>query len=931
MKPKLQLARRFLLVLLGVAILLPSLTLSAPTASAQAANCAGADTFYQIIAGDQAGWNPQYETYESFLRKSLKGSGANFPPACADQYVDKIKASGELAKMEEKARGGAEEANRKGDEVIYGAQRKALENLNSIDDVKKAFNITGDTLDFQLKANYIPRGNTDRRFFKFGPENRAQGSPYVVWTKKDNQTSEDFKGGEVRFVLSTVAWFNKEDQGERGVDDITNPFNERGGAYVFRNEYNPSIAVVLFSKTGGIFVSGDEDFMMFLSSQGCEDAIMKDKRIVKAMFQNNPNLYGKGRGTEFPSDINDKDAQEIFKAYNIDKKNEMEFCEVSSSPFATALRNAQKKLKAFVDSFFTKFRQWTLDVVNIGDMTKNPGLVNAWKTMRDFVNLIFVLILAVIALSNILRIDTDRYGIRALLPRLIFGVIAVNFSFLFMQVLVNAAYILSQPFMKQAVEIIKNPPASGSLIDPTGDFGQFILTIFLVFAAVLALVILLFFFMIRILMIWLLTALSPFVFLFMILPSTRSLARSWWENAVKWVFMAPISFIILYIAASLLTGTKESNDINGPDFILKLGFFVGASIAAVMIPYRLGGEVMGRASNIGKKGGKMFGGQIAKRAGLQAAYEQRKHAAEERRAARGANINMGIENAKGILSAPASPIKAARAAKEGWKDEESGRIAGALGGAASAGRLGKKGRVRAQLVQDSLEQEEARKYASTFNQSELENMQNALPEGSKLRRTIELALELRTGKHELRQQAERAANELPHTLELPPALVDQSFGALDERSAKQRFNPALMAGVVNASQGRRWDEDSQQFVNDVPSEHQETAQRILQSLSPAAVRGLVETGNPAYVHALHHALNNGQLSTATSSNPDVLSVLDSGHVRAQAAATTDPKERVRLNARAQQIDDSINAADLHVGHSAPLPAGQEHREQYRVT
>lgn len=68
-----------------------------------------------------------------------------------------------------------------------------------------------------------------------------------------------------------------------------------------------------------------------------------------------------------------------------------------------------------------------------------------WVTIRDWVNMLFVLGLVVIALYNVLGVagDGSNYALKAILPKLVIGLVAVNFSFLAGKVLLDATAVVT--------------------------------------------------------------------------------------------------------------------------------------------------------------------------------------------------------------------------------------------------------------------------------------------------------------------------------------------------------------------------------------------------------------------------------------------------------------------------------------------------------
>lgn len=72
-------------------------------------------------------------------------------------------------------------------------------------------------------------------------------------------------------------------------------------------------------------------------------------------------------------------------------------------------------------------------------------LRSVWVPIRNIVNIFFVLALVGIALYNILGIGEEggNYALKSVLPKLIVGIIAVNFSFLGMKVMIDAVNVLT--------------------------------------------------------------------------------------------------------------------------------------------------------------------------------------------------------------------------------------------------------------------------------------------------------------------------------------------------------------------------------------------------------------------------------------------------------------------------------------------------------
>ena len=294
-------------------------------------------------------------------------------------------------------------------------------------------------------------------------------------------------------------------------------------------------------------------------------------------------------------------------------------------------------LRSAVGAFIGLVTDALTEVIRLNNLSSYGAVTDVWKVVRDLANILFILALSAIAFSTMLRINTDKYSIRALLPRLVFAIIAVNFSLLFVTVIVNTATVLSQPFMSGFHKIGSVNP--GSDVDSftagaTNPGTELILLIAaLVTAVVLLILVLLFIF--RVMMLWVLAAVAPLAILFSVLPFSRSLASMWLKQLLKWAYLAPIAIFILWLGVKFLNTTDSLSN----EFV-QMGVFIGAVIAAVMVPLRLGGEIMQRAVQGSKSLGKKLPG--VRTAG--AYLEQRKGNQEQGAKLRAAAIQGGISS-----------------------------------------------------------------------------------------------------------------------------------------------------------------------------------------------------------------------------------------------------------------------------------------------
>ncbi|MBR3204382.1 hypothetical protein IKF81_01735 [Candidatus Saccharibacteria bacterium] len=98
---------------------------------------------------------------------------------------------------------------------------------------------------------------------------------------------------------------------------------------------------------------------------------------------------------------------------------------------------------------FAKAITWIYDnvispslVIRTSLLDTNSGTYGAWSTFRDIANIIFVIFLLIVILSQITGYGIDNYGIKKSLPKLIAAVILVNLSYFICQAAVDISNIL---------------------------------------------------------------------------------------------------------------------------------------------------------------------------------------------------------------------------------------------------------------------------------------------------------------------------------------------------------------------------------------------------------------------------------------------------------------------------------------------------------
>lgn len=225
---------------------------------------------------------------------------------------------------------------------------------------------------------------------------------------------------------------------------------------------------------------------------------------------------------------------------------------------------------------------------NLVDITASSFVRIGWGIVRDIANLFFIFILLWIALATIF--DIAGYGAKDLLRQLIIAALLINFSLAIGGFIINFTNTLGRSFLNATAKggctaqtglacgvsdkllaftylqnlttqsfNIANSRSGGLQATALegivkGDQPSITNAIYQALWLIIIIPILSFiffaaaiFFLARYLMLSVLLVLAPIVFLFMILPDTRSHWNKWWNSLLQWSFFAPVFLFFLFL------------------------------------------------------------------------------------------------------------------------------------------------------------------------------------------------------------------------------------------------------------------------------------------------------------------------------------------------------------------------------------------------
>lgn len=210
-----------------------------------------------------------------------------------------------------------------------------------------------------------------------------------------------------------------------------------------------------------------------------------------------------------------------------------------------------------------------VQVAQYNDFINAEVVTIGWRIIRDVANMLFILVLLVIAFGTVFRIQQYRY--QALLRQLIIMAVLINFSktitgfFIdFSQVLmltfVNAFADTAAGNLTTALGLDKilaiDTSVVGDQISNLSVAGTLFVGLVMIVVTTIVTGIYVVIFLARIIFLWILTVLSPLAYLFSTFPATKSYSSQWWRMFWQYAMVGPVLAFFLWLT---LTVTAAGN------------------------------------------------------------------------------------------------------------------------------------------------------------------------------------------------------------------------------------------------------------------------------------------------------------------------------------------------------------------------------------
>lgn len=245
----------------------------------------------------------------------------------------------------------------------------------------------------------------------------------------------------------------------------------------------------------------------------------------------------------------------------------------------------------------------------INSNSPDSGAYGAWNIFRNLANVILIIIMLLVVLSQLTGYGISNYGIKKMLPRLVVLAILINLSYVACQLLVDVSNILGSSLNAFLNNIASGLHTSGS---STGGSALDILTtilgvggavliaagaayiggwtliipiVLIVVAGLLAVLFMYLLLGIRQALVVLMVALAPVIIVLYVLPNTQNIAKRGLNLFMGLLMVYPLAGLLMggcHLASAILLSTTSGTVTDAYTWMIQL-----IGIALLVIPFFL--------------------------------------------------------------------------------------------------------------------------------------------------------------------------------------------------------------------------------------------------------------------------------------------------------------------------------------------------------
>lgn len=294
-------------------------------------------------------------------------------------------------------------------------------------------------------------------------------------------------------------------------------------------------------------------------------------------------------------------------------------CPITDSAFG-----ALNSIYGWVEESFLK-----IDAQALFD--ENNGVLKAWEAFRNIANIVFIILLIVVILSQLTGFGIDNYGIKKILPKIIIVAVLINLSYIFCQLAVDVSNIIgvslreflaglvtpdySQATPSNGMEgwVLAGYAGGATLVVGTalGGLGMIIAILGAAIAGVIAIFFLWLILVIREGGIVLLIALAPLAIACYLLPNTEKLGKRWLDIFKALLLLYPLSSLLIGagILASNILGSVDNETMRLAAMVVRVVpfFFIPMLLKnSLSAMGNIGAKLSGIGKSVGAKGNAGF-------------------------------------------------------------------------------------------------------------------------------------------------------------------------------------------------------------------------------------------------------------------------------------------------------------------------------------
>lgn len=208
---------------------------------------------------------------------------------------------------------------------------------------------------------------------------------------------------------------------------------------------------------------------------------------------------------------------------------------------------------------------WIINPDNMTAIIDNKIVYSTWATVRDILNIAFILVLLFSAFATVFQVD--KYSYKNLLRTLVIMALLVNFSYPITRFIIDFSnsmmyYLLSisgaSDLNSNFAETIGHESTLGTIIyqKATADTAYLLASVIFLWIFTITILIIAGLFVIRAVALALLVIFSSLAFTGSIVPFLSKYSSQWWDYLFKYAFFGPVMIFMLVVATSMMKAIK---------------------------------------------------------------------------------------------------------------------------------------------------------------------------------------------------------------------------------------------------------------------------------------------------------------------------------------------------------------------------------------